>query len=109
MELKPPVSPHFDTSFVVKFQKQPLSFSDSIIISPGRRRPVKGWWKETTFQSLLITPWVKDSLRLWQPVLLLVEGQIRQLTLQLEAAATGKQARGLGALSSVVIDREVGS
>lgn len=43
-----------------------------------------------------------------QPLLLRLEGEIRALTLQLQSAAAPHQRRGLGALSSVVLDREVG-
>jgi hypothetical protein len=38
-----------------------------------------------------------------------LEEKIRTLTLQLQKAADPGQARGFGALSSVVIDREVGN
>src|SRR5882724_3254215 len=44
-----------------------------------------------------------------QPILLLLEEKIHALTLQLQAAADPKQPHGFGALTSVVIDREVGN
>jgi transposase len=43
----------------------------------------------------------------WQPVLLLLEKQIRELTLELQKSAASERPRGLGALSSVVLDREI--
>ncbi len=52
--------------------------------------------------------WLKELLGHTQPILLAIEAQIRALAVQLEASAAPGQPRGLGALSSVVIDREVG-
>ena len=53
--------------------------------------------------------WLRELLGHTQPLLLRVEAQIRALTVQLQNAATPGQPRGLGALSSVVIDREIGN
>src|SRR6266700_5476169 len=52
---------------------------------------------------------MKELLGNSQPILLALEEKIRALTQQLQAAAGPSQPRGLGALSSVVIDREIGN
>src|SRR5437868_2103913 len=44
-----------------------------------------------------------------QPILLVLEEKIRALTVQLQSAAGPNQPRGLGQMSSVVIDREIGN
>jgi transposase len=44
-----------------------------------------------------------------QPILLALEEKIRALTVQLQGAAVPGQPRGLGLLTSVVIDREIGN
>ena len=44
-----------------------------------------------------------------QPILLALQEKIQALTLQLQGAAAPGQPRGLGLLSSVVIDREIGN
>jgi transposase len=43
-----------------------------------------------------------------QPILLALQQKIGVLTLQLQSAADPKQPRGLGLMSSVIIDREIG-
>jgi transposase len=43
-----------------------------------------------------------------QPILLALQEKIHQLTLQLQSAAVSNQPRGLGKMTSVVIDREIG-
>jgi transposase len=52
---------------------------------------------------------MRELLNNSQPILLAVEEKIRALTVQLQAAAAPGQPRGLGALTSVVIDREIGN
>src|SRR5438876_869403 len=43
-----------------------------------------------------------------QPILLALQEKIAALTLQLQSAAASNQPRGLGLMTSVVIDREIG-
>ena len=71
--------------------------------------PVSNWWKARTFAQLQVPYWMKELLSNTQPILLALQEKIRALTAQLQAAANSKQPRGLGLLSSVVIDREIGS
>ena len=52
---------------------------------------------------------MKELLGNSQPILLALEEKIRALTVQLQNAAEPNQPRGLGALTSVVIDREIGN
>jgi transposase len=50
----------------------------------------------------------QNPLEHTQPLLLQLHRQIRELTKALQAAADPAQPRGLGALTSVVLDREIG-
>jgi len=71
--------------------------------------PVSNWWRARTFAQLQVPYWMKELLSNTQPILLALQEKIRALTAQLQAAANSRQPRGLGLLSSVVIDREIGS
>jgi transposase len=71
--------------------------------------PVNTWWKRRAFAKLQVPGWMKELLCNSQPILLALEEKIRALTVQLQAAADPSQPRGFGALTSVVIDREVGN
>jgi transposase len=51
---------------------------------------------------------MKELLGNSQPILLALQEKINALSVQLQNAATAKQPRGLGAMSSVIIDREIG-
>jgi hypothetical protein len=53
--------------------------------------------------------WMKELLCNSQPILVALQEKIRTLTQQLQGAAGPGQARGFGALGSVVIDREIGN
>src|SRR5216683_7429344 len=71
--------------------------------------PVKScWWKRRNFAALPVPVWIKELLGNTQPVLLALHEKIGALTRQLQEAAQPKQPRGLGAMSSVIIDREIG-
>jgi transposase len=52
--------------------------------------------------------WIKGLLANSQPILLALQEKIDQLTLQLQNAATAEPPRGLGKMTSVIIDREIG-
>jgi hypothetical protein len=71
--------------------------------------PVKSWWKRRSFGALAVPEWMRGLLSNSQPILLALEEKIRALTVQLQAAAAPGQPRGLGMMTSVVIDREVGN
>ena len=61
------------------------------------------------FAALCLPEWMKVLLSNSQPILLALEERIRALTVQLQGAASPDQPRGLGLMTSVVIDREIGN
>jgi transposase len=71
--------------------------------------PVQQWWKERAFAALDVPGWMKALLGNSQPLVLALQRKIAQLTLQLQNAAAGQPPRGLGKMTSVVIDREIGN
>ena len=70
--------------------------------------PVQNWWKQRTFAALPVPQWIRELLLNSQPLLLALQQKIVALTLQLQSAAAPNQPRGLGKMTSVVIDREIG-
>src|SRR5438128_801698 len=54
------------------------------------------------------TQWMKELLANSQPILVGLQQKIAALTVQLQSAASPEQPRGLGKMTSVVIDREIG-
>jgi transposase len=99
---------HRQREQLVKARKQLEAQGRSLMVNHGIE-PVKSWWKRRNFGALVLPEWMKGILSNSQPILLALEEKIRALTVQLEAAATPGQPRGLGRMSSVVIDREVGN
>jgi transposase len=98
---------HRQREQLVRTRKQLEAHGRSLLVNHGCE-PGKGrWWKERTFAALAIPLWLRQLLSHTQPLLLALESQIQKLTRELEAAAAPAQPRGLGRLSSVVIDREV--
>ena len=99
---------HRQREQLVRTRKQLEAHGRSLLVNHGVE-PVQKWWKERTYAQLAVPAWMKELLDHIQPFLLTLEAQIRALTRELEAAARPGQPRGLGAMSSVVIDREVGN
>ncbi len=99
---------HRQREQLVKARKQLEAQGRSLMVNHGIE-PVNKWWKRRTFATLAVPQWMKELLKNTQPILLALEEKIRALTLQLQSAAGPKQPRGFGALSSVVIDREIGN
>src|SRR5438477_1025027 len=99
---------HRQREQLVKTRKCLEAQGRSLLVNHGLE-PVSNWWKARTFAALQVPEWMKELLQNSQPILLALEEKIRALTAQLQAAAISKQPRGLGLLSSVVIDREIGS
>jgi transposase len=97
---------HRQREQLVRTRKQLEAHGRSLMVNHGVE-PVNKWWKKRTFVGLALPGWMKDLLGRSQPILLELEAQIRALTVQLQSTAAPGQPRGLGALSSVVIDREV--
>jgi transposase len=99
---------HRQREQLVKARKQLEAQGRSLMVNHGIE-PVKSWWKKRTFGALQVPRWMKELLGNSQPILLALEEKIRALSVQLQEAAGPEQPRGLGALTSVIIDREVGS
>lgn len=99
---------HRQREQLVKTRKRLEAQGRSLMVNHGIE-PVQGWWKRRTFAALAVPEWMKDLLNNSQPLLLAVEEKIRALTVQLQAAASPQQPRGLGLMTSVVIDREIGN
>src|SRR5438132_2610297 len=99
---------HRQREQLVKARKRLEAQSRSLMVNHGIE-PVKKWWKRRTFAVLGVPAWMKELLSNMQPILLALEEKIHALTVQLQGAATAKQPRGFGLLSSVVIEREIGS
>jgi len=99
---------HRQREQLVKARKQLEAQGRSLLVNHGVE-PVKSWWKRRTFGALQVPDWLQELLGNSQPILLAIEEKIRALTVQLQAAAAPGQPRGLGAMTSVVIDREIGN
>ena len=98
---------HRQREQLVKARKRLEAQGRSLMVNHGIE-PVQQWWKERAFTKLEVPKWMKELLANSQPILVALQEKIRVLTLQLQAAAGPDQARGLGAMTSVVIDREIG-
>jgi transposase len=99
---------HRQREQLVKARKQLEAQGRSLMVNQGIE-PVRSWWKGRTFVTLPVPTWLKELLANSQPILLALEQRIRALTVQLQSGADPDQPRGLGLLSSVVIDREIGN
>jgi transposase len=99
---------HRQREQLVKARKRLEAQGRSLMVNHGME-PVKSWWKRRTFAALRVPEWMKELLGHSQPILVALQEKIRELTVQLQAAAKPSQPRGLGAMTSVVIDREVGN
>jgi transposase len=92
---------------LVKVRKQLEAQGRSLMVNHGIE-PVKKWWKARNFAALQVPTWMRELLCNSQPILVALQQRINALTLQVQSAAGAKQPRGLGLMSSVVIDREIG-
>jgi transposase len=99
---------HRQREQLVKARKRLEAQGRSLMVNHGMEG-VSNWWKARTFAQLSVPEWMKELLSNMQPILLALQEKIQGLTQQLQAAAGAGQPRGFGALSSVVIDREVGN
>jgi len=71
--------------------------------------PVQNWWSRNGGIAALPVPqWMRELFLNSQPILLALQEKIAALTLQLQSAAAPNQPRGLGKMTSVIIDREIG-
>ena len=99
---------HRQREQLVKARKRLEAQGRSLMVNHGME-PVTNWWKRRPFAVLQVPEWIKELLSNSQPILVALQEKICELTVQLQVAAGPKQPRGLGALTSVVIDREIGN
>jgi transposase len=99
---------HRQREQLVKARKCLEAQGRSLLVNHGFE-PASNWWKPRTFALLSVPEWTKELLSNSQPILVALQEKIRALTQQLQEAAGPNQPRGFGALSSVVIDREIGN
>jgi transposase len=99
---------HRQREQLVKARKRLEAQGRSLMVNHGIE-PVQQWWKGRAFAKLQVPTWMKELLATSQPILLALEQKIKTLTLQLQNTAEPNQPRGFGALTSVVIDREIGN
>ena len=98
---------HRQREQLVKARKQLEAHGRSLMVNHGVE-PLKNWWKRAHFANLEVPEWMKELLSNSQPILLVLQEKINALTLQLQSAALATQPRGLGAMTSVIIEREIG-
>jgi transposase len=79
-----------------------------LLVNHGLPAPAH-WWKPQTWNRLgkLLPAWILSHLELYRPALLALDQQVRMLTIELEKAAPAALPAGIGALSSMVISREI--
>src|SRR5438876_1021232 len=98
---------HRQREQLVKARKQLEAQGRRLLVNHGLE-PVQNWWKPRTFAALPVPQWMRELLGNSQPILLALQEKIAVLTLQLQSAAAPNQPRGLGKMTSVIIDREIG-
>jgi len=98
---------HRQREQLVKARKQLEAQGRSLMVNHGLE-PVQSWWKPRAFAALPVPQWMKELLANSQPILVALQQKIASLTIQLQRSATPKQPRGLGLMTSVIIDREIG-
>jgi transposase len=98
---------HRQREQLVKARKQLEAQGRSLLVNHGLE-PVQNWWKPHTFGALEVPQWMRELLGNSQPILVALQQKIAALTLQLQSVAAPNQPRGLGKMTSVVIDREIG-
>ncbi len=98
---------HRQREQLVKARKQLEAQGRSLMVNHGLE-PVHNWWKPRTFAALPVPQWMKELLANSQPILVALQQKIAALTVQLQSAASPEQPRGLGKMTSVAIDREIG-
>jgi transposase len=98
---------HRQREQLVQVRKQLEAQGRSLLLNHGME-PVQQWWKRRAFSVLAVPEWIKALLQNSQPILLALQEKIDQLTFQLQSAAASEPPCGLGKMTSVIIDREIG-
>jgi transposase len=99
---------HRQREQLVKTRKVLEAQGRSLMVNHGCK-PVQQWWKARAFAALDVPGWMKELLANSQPIVLALQIKIAQLTLELQNGAAGEPPRGLGKMTSVIIDREIGN
>jgi transposase len=99
---------HRQREQLLKVRKQLEAQGRSLLVNHGCEL-VQQWWKRRAFAALNVPAWMRDLLGNSQPTLLALQGKIDKLTSQLQNAAMAEPPRGLGKMTSVIIDREIGN
>ena len=94
---------HREREQLVNVRKVLEAQGRSLLVNHGME-PVQGWWKKRAFATLPAPEWIKELLGNSQPVVLLLQEKIDQLTRQLQNAANAEPPRGLGKMTSVIIE-----
>src|SRR5881398_2609977 len=94
---------HRQREQLVNARKQLEAQGRSLMVNHGLE-PVQNWWKPRTFAALQVSDWMKQLLQNSQPILIGLQEKIAALTGQLQRAASPDQLRGLGKMTSVIID-----
>ena len=98
---------HRQREQLVRTRTQLEAHGRSLMVNHGLEG-VRHWWQPRTFAKLELPSWLRALLDHTQPLLLQLHRQIGELSKELQAAADPAQPRGLGALTSVLLDREIG-
>src|SRR6266853_3142880 len=98
---------HRQREQLVKARKQPEAQGRSLMVNHGLE-PVQNWWRPRTFAALDVPQWMRELLCNSQSILVALQQKIAALTVQLQSAASSDPPRGLGKMTSVIIDREIG-
>src|SRR5436189_1199551 len=98
---------HRQREQLVKARRQLEAQGRSLMVNHGLE-PVQNWWKPRTFAALPAPQWMKELLANSQPILVALQQKISAMTVQLQSAASSNQLLGLGKMTSVILDREIG-
>jgi len=79
---------HRQREQLVKVRKVLEAHGRSLMVNHGIE-PVQQWWKRRAFAILVVLQWIKELLGKSQPVVLVLQQKIDQLTLKLQSAAQG--------------------
>ena len=81
----------------------------SLLLTQGCREK-KGWWEAARWEKLQLKlpQWLVEHLNVFRRLLATLTRELRRATIALEKAALAARPKGLGGLTSEVVDREVG-
>lgn len=80
-----------------------------LLLSQGHREK-RGWWEEGRWEKLQVKlpAWLCERLEVFRRLLASLSSELQAATGKLEAAAPDQRPKGLGRLTCVTIEREVG-